>query len=57
LKPAWANSSQDLISKISITERARGLAQSEAPEFKPSTAKKKKKKKFIYFKIRLKCIE
>jgi hypothetical protein len=41
LKPAQANSSQDLISKIPITERTGGMAQGEGPEFKPQYCKKK----------------
>jgi hypothetical protein len=35
LKPAQANSSQDLISKKPITKEAGGVAQSVGPEFKP----------------------
>jgi hypothetical protein len=34
-KPAWANSSQDPISKKLYTKRAGGVAQGEGPEFKP----------------------
>jgi hypothetical protein len=39
-----ANSLQDPVLKIPITKRAGRVAQGEGPEFKPSTAKKKKKK-------------
>jgi hypothetical protein len=34
-KPAWANRLRDSISKISITKKAGGVAQSVGPEFKP----------------------
>jgi hypothetical protein len=34
LKPMWANSSQDPVSKIPITRRDGGVAQGEGPEFK-----------------------
>jgi hypothetical protein len=45
LKPAWANSFQDTISKYPITKNwAGGVAQGESPEFKPQYCKKKKKK-------------
>jgi hypothetical protein len=43
-KPAWADCSQDLISKIPNTNRAGGIAQGVGPEFKPWYCKKKKKK-------------
>jgi hypothetical protein len=46
-KPAWANSSQDPISKIPIIKRAGRVAQGEGPEFKPPYYKKKKKKKVL----------
>jgi hypothetical protein len=46
-KPAWANSSCDPILKKPITKRAGGVAQGQGPEFKPSTIKKKKKKKRV----------
>jgi hypothetical protein len=42
LKPAWANSSKDPISKKIITKRAGGMAQGVGPEFKPQYLKKKK---------------
>jgi hypothetical protein len=47
LKPAWANSSQDPISKKKKTfkKRAGGVAQGVGPEFKPQYHKKKKKEK------------
>jgi hypothetical protein len=35
LKPTWASSSRDPISKIPITKRAGGVAQGEGPKFKP----------------------
>jgi hypothetical protein len=41
LKPARANSSGALISKIPITKRAGGVAQGEDPEFKPQYHKTK----------------
>jgi hypothetical protein len=41
-KPAWANSSQDPISKIPNTKRASGVVQGIGPEFKPQYWKKKK---------------
>jgi hypothetical protein len=41
-KPAWANSSQDPISKILNTKRVGGVAQGVDPEFKPQYRKKKK---------------
>jgi hypothetical protein len=43
LKPAWANSSRDPISKKPITKkkRAGGVAQGAGPEFKPQHLKKK----------------
>jgi hypothetical protein len=43
LKPAWANSSQNPISKIPNTKRASGVAQGIGPEFKPRYCKRKKK--------------
>jgi hypothetical protein len=43
LKPAWANSSQDPISKIPITKIADGVVQGEGPEFKPQYCKTNKK--------------
>jgi hypothetical protein len=44
-KPAWANSSQDPVSKKPITKkRAGGVAQGGGPEFKPQYHEKKKKK-------------
>jgi hypothetical protein len=40
-KPAWANSSQDNISKITFTKNgAGGVAQGVDPEFKPQYCKK-----------------
>jgi hypothetical protein len=39
LKPVWANSSQDTISKNTITKRAGGVAQGVGPEFKPQYCK------------------
>jgi hypothetical protein len=39
LKPAWGNSSQDLIMKIPITKRAGREVQGENPEFKPQYCK------------------
>jgi hypothetical protein len=44
-KPAWANSSQDPISRIPITKRAGGVAQGEGPEFKPQYCKRKEGRK------------
>jgi hypothetical protein len=44
LKPAWANSLQDPISKNPSQKLVGGVAQSESPEFKPQYCKKKKKK-------------
>jgi hypothetical protein len=45
-KPAWASSSQNLISKKPvIKKRAGGVAQGAGPEFKPQYHKKKKKEK------------
>jgi hypothetical protein len=41
LKPAWANSLRDPISKKPNTKRAGGVAQGEGPEFKPQYHKKK----------------
>jgi hypothetical protein len=45
LKPSWANSSQDPISKILNTQNkgADGVVQGEGPEFRPQSWKKKKK--------------
>jgi hypothetical protein len=43
LKPAWANSLRDPISKISTTKRTGRVAQGEDPEFKPQYSLKKKK--------------
>jgi hypothetical protein len=48
LKPAWANSSRDSVSKILNTKRAGAVAQGEDPEFKPQYHKKKRKKKFFF---------
>jgi hypothetical protein len=45
LKPAWGNSSLDLILKKHNTKRAGGVAQDEGPEFKPQYHKKKKEKR------------
>jgi hypothetical protein len=45
LKPAWANSSRDPISKNPSQKRAGGVAQGVGPEFKHPIPKKKKKKK------------
>jgi hypothetical protein len=49
-EPAWANSSQDPISKNPSLKKkkkwAGGVAQGEGPEFKPQYRKKKKKKRF-----------
>jgi hypothetical protein len=45
LKPAWATSSRDSISKKKkkpITEKGSGVAQGVVPEFKPQYCKKKK---------------
>jgi hypothetical protein len=42
-KPAWANSSQDPISKKPFIKRAGRVAQGENPEFKSQYHKKKKK--------------
>jgi hypothetical protein len=44
-KSAWANSSQDPISKNPSQKRAGGVAQSLGPEFKPQYCKKRKKRK------------
>jgi hypothetical protein len=41
LKPAWANSSRDPISKIPLTKRAGGVPQGVGPEFKPQYHKKR----------------
>jgi hypothetical protein len=35
LKPAWANSLKDPISKMPITKKAGGVVRGEGPEFKP----------------------
>jgi hypothetical protein len=43
-KPAWANRLRDSISKISITKKAGGVAQSVGPEFKPQYPSPRKKK-------------
>jgi hypothetical protein len=48
-----ANSLQDPVLKIPITKRAGRVAQGEGPEFKPSTAKKKKK--FRVFPLNIIC--
>jgi hypothetical protein len=48
-KPAWANSSQDPISKVPNTKRAGGVARGVGPEFKPQYQKKKKKNLYIWF--------
>jgi hypothetical protein len=42
LKPAWANSLQDLISKKPFTKNDCEVAQNVGPEFKPQSSKKKK---------------
>jgi hypothetical protein len=42
LKPAQANSSQDLITKKPSQKRASGVAQGVGPEFKPQYHKKQK---------------
>jgi hypothetical protein len=42
LKPAWANSSRDPISKNPSQKRAGGMAQGVGPEFKPQYHKRKK---------------
>jgi hypothetical protein len=44
LKPTWANSSQDPISKTLHKNRAGTVAQCEGPEFKPQYQKKKDNK-------------
>jgi hypothetical protein len=48
LKPVWANSSQDPVSKKNTitrkNKRTVGVAEGEGPEFKPQYHKKKKKK-------------
>jgi hypothetical protein len=44
-KPAWANSSQDPISKNPSQKRGGGVAQGVVPEFKPQYHAKKKKGK------------
>jgi hypothetical protein len=38
-KPAWANSSQDPISKNPSQKKTGGVAQGEGPEFKPQYRK------------------
>jgi hypothetical protein len=43
-KPAWANSSQDPISKIPIMKRSGEVARSEDPEFKLQYCKKQNNK-------------
>jgi hypothetical protein len=43
-KPAWANTSQDLISEKPIIKRAGGGAQGVGPEFKPQYHKTNKQK-------------
>jgi hypothetical protein len=43
LKPVWANSSQDPISKIPITKRAGRVAQGEDLELKPQYHKQNTK--------------
>jgi hypothetical protein len=45
LKPVWANSSWDPISKKPSTKRAGGVAQDIDPEFKTQYCKKNKKQK------------
>jgi hypothetical protein len=47
-KPAWANSSQDPISKIPITKRADGVAQDEGPEFKPQDHEKQQQQQNVF---------
>jgi hypothetical protein len=41
-KPAWANSSQDIILKKPITKKSSAVAQGIGPEFNPQYHKKKK---------------
>jgi hypothetical protein len=51
LKPAQANSLQDLIFETNPSQkRAGGVAQGASPEFKAQCCKKKKKKVFHSFK-------
>jgi hypothetical protein len=45
LKPTWANSSQDPISKIPSQIRASEVVQGVGPKFKSQYCEKKKKKK------------
>jgi hypothetical protein len=45
LKPAWANSSQDLVLKKPTQKRAGGVAQGIGPEFKPQYQKKEEREK------------
>jgi hypothetical protein len=45
LKPAWANSLQDYISKNPSQKGASGVAQGVVPEFKPQSHQFKEKKK------------
>jgi hypothetical protein len=49
LKPAWANSSQDPISKKLIKKRAGGVAQGVGSEFKPQYPKQNKNKVTLAF--------
>jgi hypothetical protein len=44
LKPAWANSSQDPISKNLSQKKVGGVAQGEGPDFKPQYQKKQTNK-------------
>jgi hypothetical protein len=46
LKPAWANSSGDPISKTLSTKRVGGVAQGVSLEFKPQYCKRKEKNKY-----------
>jgi hypothetical protein len=48
LRPAWANSSRDPVSKKPITKkRAGGVPQGVNPELKPHYCKKKKEKNYF----------
>jgi hypothetical protein len=44
LKPAWANSSRDSISKKKTFTKASGVAQGVGPQFKPQYCKRKGRK-------------
>jgi hypothetical protein len=51
LKPAWANSLQDYISKNPSQKGASGVAQGVVPEFKPQSHQFKEKKKKVKMRL------